>query len=435
MPPSAFGPIINLKGVGKRYPHYRSRLDHLWHALLGKHPATASDFIALNGVNFSMNRGECVGVVGRNGAGKSTLLQIITGVLTPSNGDVSISGRVGALLELGAGFNPDFTGRENIQLTAALIGIPLSDLDQVIEQIISFADIGNHIDDPVRTYSSGMYVRVAFSVQIHLLPDILIIDEALAVGDAAFQSKCFRRLKQLRESGTSILFVSHDVQTVRTLCERAIWLENGEVQMDGSASDVTAAYMRALFSEENNKSPSPPPVDSLTNTHLAQTTGNDCQHAELAREGLIRWGSGEIRIVDVVLSSNSQIGPGILEHGGDVNLRITALVESKPNATCIPSLAFSIKHRKGLDIIVDTTRCHGILFPLPDKGKRIQAEFSFPNILAPDDYELIVAVENGDTEPPNYIDFIEGALYFKVVSSKRIYSLTKPAVEITTRIE
>ena len=218
--------------------------------LMGREPKSyAREFWALSDVSFDVKKGETVGVIGRNGSGKSTLLQIICGTLTPTSGTVNTNGRMAALLELGAGFNPEFTGRENIYMNGALLGLSKEEIDSRIDDIAAFADIGQFIEQPVKTYSSGMYVRLAFAIAINVQPQILIVDEVLAVGDARFQAKCMKRIKVIQESGASILFVSHDVGSVRTLCERAIWLERGAVHMTGEVFPVTGHYMEYLFDE------------------------------------------------------------------------------------------------------------------------------------------------------------------------------------------
>ncbi|WP_256775399.1 MULTISPECIES: ABC transporter ATP-binding protein [unclassified Stenotrophomonas] len=199
-------------------------------------------FRALDGVNLVVPRGETVGIIGRNGAGKSTLLQILCGTVRPTSGSVNIHGRFAALLELGAGFNPDFSGRDNVYLSASLLGLSRKEVDDKLESIIAFADIGDFFDRPVKTYSSGMYVRLAFSVAIHTEPDVLIIDEALSVGDIRFQMKCLARIEQIRARGATILFVSHSLEQVKRFCQTALWLEGGKVKLHGEASFVADRF-------------------------------------------------------------------------------------------------------------------------------------------------------------------------------------------------
>ena len=201
-------------------------------------------------ITFYVRPGECVGIIGKNGAGKSTLLQILTGILRPTSGSVEVHGKVAALLELGSGFNPEFTGRENVYMNAAILGLRASETSAKYQEIVDFADIGDFIDQPVKTYSSGMMVRLAFAVQILVEPDILIVDEALAVGDAAFQRKCYARMDALLEKGMTLLLVTHDTETVKQRCKRVIFLKDSEVFFDGPAQEGVTEYMRYLFPNE-----------------------------------------------------------------------------------------------------------------------------------------------------------------------------------------
>jgi len=208
------------------------------------------EFWALKNVSFEVRKGEAVGVIGRNGAGKSTLLQMICGTLSPTSGMVAVDGLVAALLELGSGFSPEFTGRENVYLNASVLGFTQEKTDARFDEIAAFADIGDFLDQPVKTYSSGMLMRLAFAVNTCVDPDILIVDEALSVGDAPFQSKCFKRLRQLIDNGTSILFVSHDISTVRSICSRALWLKSGRAEMWGEAQEVAKEYEKFCWREQ-----------------------------------------------------------------------------------------------------------------------------------------------------------------------------------------
>lgn len=245
---------IRVRDVSKRYLMYRRPEDRLkqmivprLERLVGRRPrAYFDEFAALDGVSFDIRRGETVGIIGRNGSGKSTLLQIVCGTLRPSSGTVDVNGRIAALLELGAGFNPEFTGRENVYLNAAILGLSRAHVDERFEAIARFADIGAFIDQPVKTYSSGMYVRLAFATAINVDPDILVVDEALAVGDEAFQRKCFARIEEIQDRGGTILFVSHGVQTIVQLCSRALLFDAGELLLEGRPKLVTGQYQRLV---------------------------------------------------------------------------------------------------------------------------------------------------------------------------------------------
>lgn len=243
---------ISVQGVSKMYRIFDRPEDRLKDGLLWRWGKRyGREFWALNDISFEVKKGESVGIIGRNGSGKSTLLQIIAGTLQPTSGSVQINGRVAALLELGSGFNPDYTGRENVYMNAAVLGLTRGDTDNKFDEIASFADIGQFLDQTVKTYSSGMVVRLAFAVQTYVSPDLLILDEVLAVGDAAFQRKCFRRLDDMKERGCTLLFVSHDINTVVNYCDHAILLEQGTLKNQGRPEDVSKIYQKLIFGHDN----------------------------------------------------------------------------------------------------------------------------------------------------------------------------------------
>lgn len=249
--------VVSVRSVGKTFRIYSRPADRLLRplvnqlrCLLGMSTRPQRLFHALQGVSFEISRGETVGIIGRNGSGKSTLLQIIVGTLQPSEGSVVVKGRVSALLELGAGFNPEFTGRDNVYLAGAIIGLGVAEMSALMPVIEKFADIGEYIDQPVKTYSSGMYVRLAFSVAIHVSPDILVVDEALAVGDTAFQTKCLTRIRKMQAEGVSIILVTHSTNTLLEYCDRGIYLRRGEMVVDGACRDVVKRYADDLVDEE-----------------------------------------------------------------------------------------------------------------------------------------------------------------------------------------
>lgn len=243
--------VIDVRDVTKCYHVYARPSDRLKRALLGWKRRYHKDFWALRGISLQVRRGEAIGIIGRNGSGKSTLMQLIAGVLTPTSGEIRVRGRVDALLELGSAFNPDFTGRENIFLYGAILGLKRRQIEDRFDDIAGFADVGEFLDQPVKTYSSGMKVRLAFSVQVQLDPEILIIDEALSVGDNLFQKRCHQRLKQLREdAGVTLMFVSHQQEVIRTITSRAVLLHEGSARAVGSPAEVLLEYRRLLHEEE-----------------------------------------------------------------------------------------------------------------------------------------------------------------------------------------
>lgn len=239
---------IQVGGLSKSFPVYEKPHHRLMQMIAGgARDRWFREFHALTGVNLSINRGETLGIIGRNGSGKSTLLQVICGTLAPTHGSVSVQGRIAALLELGTGFNPEFTGRENVYLNASVLGLSRSEIDARFDEIAAFADIGDFIEQPVKCYSSGMYVRLAFAVAINVTPDILVIDEALSVGDEAFQRKCFARINAIRDAGATVLFVSHSAGTVVELCDRAILMDRGEMISAGTPKFVVSRYHKLLY--------------------------------------------------------------------------------------------------------------------------------------------------------------------------------------------
>ncbi|GAA6151477.1 ABC transporter ATP-binding protein [Pseudoteredinibacter isoporae] len=243
--------VLQVQNLSKAFPIYDNPARRLMELMLPWAASSPNQYQALDDVSFSLKKGETVGIVGQNGAGKSTLLQCICNTLTPSSGEISCQGKIAALLELGAGFNPEFTGRENIYLNGSIYGLSKEQMDQRFDSICAFADIGEFIEQPVKTYSSGMFVRLAFAVIVHVDADILIIDEALAVGDALFSQKCMRFLEDFKESG-SILFVSHDSSAVTRLCDRAIWLEKGRLRCEGTAKEVTEGYLEHIYAKQQD---------------------------------------------------------------------------------------------------------------------------------------------------------------------------------------
>jgi lipopolysaccharide transport system ATP-binding protein len=249
--------VISLRGVGKAYPTFDKPHERLLHLLAPRLHAT-QEFHALRGVDFEVRRGEAVGIIGNNGSGKSTMLQIIAGILQPSSGQVRTSARISALLELGAGFNPEFTGRENIGLNASLLGLDAAQVAARMEQIIAFAEIGAHVDQQVKTYSSGMFVRLAFAVAVHTDPDVLIVDEALSVGDVYFQRKCHKRIEEMRQLGCTLLFVTHSIDSMLQLCDRGVVMDGGALVFDGEARSAVKHYLQLVFGDNAGRATTAP---------------------------------------------------------------------------------------------------------------------------------------------------------------------------------
>lgn len=240
---------IILKDVEKKFRIYYDKGQSLKERLIFKNRSRYEDRWVLKGISFTIKRGEAIGLIGENGCGKSTLLKLMTKILYPNSGTVQMNGRISSLIELGAGFHPDMSGRENIYTNASIFGLNRKEIDERIDEIIDFSELGNFIDNPVRTYSSGMYMRLAFSVAINVDADILLIDEILAVGDASFQAKCFNKLQEIRQKGTTIVIVSHDTAAIAKLCNRAIWINDGLLQLDGNTNDVLNTYIDYIMNK------------------------------------------------------------------------------------------------------------------------------------------------------------------------------------------
>jgi lipopolysaccharide transport system ATP-binding protein len=415
---------VSAQELGKLYLLYKQPQDRLKQSILGRLGRNyAQTFWALRNVSFEVRRGEALGIIGRNGSGKSTLLQILAGTSQPTEGHFITNGRLTALLELGAGFNMEFTGRENILLNGATLGIPEREMRRLSEKVIDFAQIGEFIDQPVKIYSSGMFVRLAFAIATAVDPDILIIDEALAVGDMGFVFKCMNRMKQMREQGATIILVTHDIQTVRSFCDQAIWLNQGQTAMSGSPVDVTSRYMEFLFSDQ-----------SLANTSTIDFSFQEDSVDFLSNHpDLVRWGSGELIIERCAIDNGRSNSAPVFNYGDHLNIRLSARAIQEIPSTQI-GLGFAFRNSKGLDVITATTYEEGTRFPALKQGQAIDVIFSLDNILAAGDYALVVNAENRDQITPRYYDFVENPVIFKVISDKLIHSLVLPILDLQVKI-
>ena len=320
--------VVCVQNLSKCYQIYDTPRDRLKQfvlsklgRVLGRAPKSyCREFWALKNISFEIKKGETVGIIGRNGSGKSTLLQLICGTLFPTSGIVETKGRIAALLELGSGFNPEFTGRENVYLNGAVLGLSKEEIDARFDAIAAFADIGDFIEQPVKTYSSGMFVRLAFAIQANVDPEILIVDEALAVGDAYFVHRCMLRFNELQKSGTTILFVSHDANSVRNLCSRAIWLIDGGIRDEGNASKVVDAYLAHLFGRQvvTNESV----ADKIAKKVNQETTSNLKMETSIPNIDR-RLGDQRCEIIGVCLYDESMNRISSTLHDKVVILRLT----------------------------------------------------------------------------------------------------------------
>ncbi|GAB2728811.1 ABC transporter ATP-binding protein [Comamonas sediminis] len=426
--------IIEVSNLGKCYEIYSEPRDRLKQYLaqglakLGNYQSKKyyREFWALQDVSFSIGKGETVGIIGQNGSGKSTLLQLICGTLRPTTGEANVQGRIAALLELGAGFNPEFTGRENAYLNAAILGIPREAMESRMQDVLDFSELGDFLDQPVKTYSSGMYARLAFAVAIHVDPEILIVDEALAVGDARFTAKCMRRIKDIQAQGSSILFVSHDVGSVRTLCQRAIWINQGKLIDDGDVFPVTGRYTAYMFRDEVADEHASQIADANAGMDTPTTDSPQSLVEENSLKPITHWGSqvGIIKSAEIVDEHLAQ--KNVFSWGERLKVVIEVDIPKDLPLENI-SLAFSIKDLKGTDLIVSTTHDFDKL-AFVDSGN-VKVLFEFTNHLTEGKYLLVVAVENRQHRDIHYYEYIEGAQYFASESEHRMFGLFQPSIK------
>ncbi len=325
-------PALNIDKISKIYRLYHRHVDRVKEIVLPGRKYH-QDFYALHDVSLCAKQGETLGVIGRNGSGKSTLLKIIAGILTPTGGTLDVRGRVAALLELGAGFNPLMTGLENIYFSGAIMGYTRREIDKRLDEIVDFAGIGDYLDQPVRTYSSGMFVRLAFAVAISVDPDILLVDEALAVGDMNFQSKCFRKLAKFREDGKTVIFVTHALDTVIRYCDRAIVLEKGRLVAEADPKEAVDAYKQIMAGCA--------PADG--GISVRRPSGSDRQSGSDA----LSYGNQKARIVDCGLYDDKGRQTRLLENGGKFTIKMKVKFEAD---IADPIFAFTIKDLKGLEV-------------------------------------------------------------------------------------
>jgi lipopolysaccharide transport system ATP-binding protein len=351
---------IHAQGLGKCYNLYERPADRLKQLLWGRWRASEHryyrEFWALRDVSFSIAPGEVVGIVGRNGAGKSTLLQTVCGTLSPSTGELAVRGRVAALLELGAGFSPDFTGIENIYMNAAILGLSRAQVDARLDDILAFADIGDFVRQPVKTYSSGMFMRLAFAVATSVEPDILVIDEALSVGDGAFARKSFDRIMRLKDAGKTILFCSHSMYQVEALCSRALWMEGGRLRLLGTAAEVTSAYTASL------------------NASVAVALPGGPAQAPPA----VTAAAGSGRIVRVSASTDGQEGTELEVQSNRSDVTITIAFAIDPSLPA-PTLALGISDSSGLTVASTSSLNDSIPLRTDAQGQGV-ARVVFPAI-------------------------------------------------------
>jgi ABC-type polysaccharide/polyol phosphate transport system ATPase subunit len=412
---------LRVDRISKLYRIYERPNDRLKEMLTRGYRKYHREFWALKEISFEVEVGTTTGIIGPNGSGKSTLLQIMTGTLEPTHGSVWHEGRVAALLELGSGFNSEFTGIENVFMNATLMGFSRSETEALLPEIERFAEIGPFLYQPVKTYSSGMYVRLAFSVAISASPQVLIIDEALAVGDAVFQHRCMRRLKEMQESGVTIFFVSHDPSAVRSLCSRAILLNGGQVAADGKPADVLNRYQKLIMAREEAYETAP----------VVQKEGsieghNVFEESEL-EQYTFRHGDRSAEILKVELLDASRRPVQLVETGEPLLVRTRILFrESMEDAVC----GFMIRNRHGIHLYGTNTDLQQSDIGSVQAGELVDVMFAFDCWLAPDSYSIVVAAHSPEAVS---FDWVDGAMLFQVMSSTPMEGVANLNASVTVK--
>lgn len=438
---------IVVDNVSKIYNMYNSPTDRLKEALSIRGRCLHSEFYALKNISFTVSKGEILGIMGRNGAGKSTLLKIITGVLQPTYGKVTLSGRISSLLELGAGFNPEYSGIENIYFYGTIMGLTHAEISAKLNSILDFAEIGDYVYQPVKTYSSGMFARLAFSCAINVEPDVLIVDEILSVGDIRFQAKCFNKFKEFKEQGVTILYVGHDISTMRSFCDRCIWLNQGEIVDAGDPTYITAKYVEFMYLEDisdftsykvfqkddalghGEEGSDKDLSDTIENvvTTVEKPAADKRSEKMASGKPLAHWGSLPGLISNIAMTVN---GKELVSCGPFDSVTISFAIPYIPDIDYkYLSAAFSIKNTEGMDLIVKTTYEDGL--ELHDESRQgISFSFTFEPRLTNGDYYLVLALENHEQSVTSYYEYIEGAKYFKVFQNKQVYGQFIPDIAI-----
>lgn len=420
-------PVISLRNAGKFFELYKQPRDRLWQILWRGKKKFYEEYWACADINLDIYPGECFGILGRNGAGKSTLLQLISGILAPSHGTVVTKGRIGALLELGSGFNPEFTGRENVLMNAAILGLSSQEIAEKYDDIVKFADIGPYMDRPVKTYSSGMALRLAFAVMANVNADILVIDEALAVGDAWFTQKCMRFLREFMKNHTVVL-VSHDLNAITSLCIRAAIMENGRLIHQGPPREIAQKYLETLYEQEQTIE-SINPESHITKNTKATGPGRDMRRDLLLESNLRNdlqvfafncsekgFGTGKAAIAQVWLADPTGQSYAWIVGGEVVQLHILAAIHEDIKE---PIVGFMVVDSHGQELFGDNTWLTHPPATMPlKKGEMLETIFTFQMpILAPGDYHITAALGEGTPEKHIQHHWLHEAVTFTAEAS------------------
>ena len=412
---------IKIEHLSKVYKIFSKPSDRVREALNPFGKRYSKDFYALNDISLTIKKGETVGIIGKNGAGKSTILKIITGVLTPTSGSVQVNGRIASLLELGAGFNPEMTGIENIYMNGTIMGYAKEEMDARLQNIIDFADIGDFINQPVKMYSSGMFARLAFAVNAFVEPDILIVDEALSVGDIFFQNKCFKRMRELEKNGVTVIFVSHDMGSIRQLCDKCLWLQKGKVNNYGDVDEVSSAYFYEQLEVNNKLNEKAVAEFSSHNDIIMQSNKYSLELPEInSKNGLMND--------DVIIRSFSFFENGTLQCVLEDKHEYTAkyAVEfKKPIANII--LGFVVENNKGVPVLAMNSwmSTDGQLINVERAGTVIGSfDFILPKIMQ-GEYVVSLSVAQGNQSEHIQLACLNNAIRINIMNSGYNYSIVE----------
>jgi ABC-type polysaccharide/polyol phosphate transport system ATPase subunit len=401
--------IIDLRAVSKKYPIYERPGDRLRELLTLNRRRYHQEHWALRDISLGIRRGETFCVIGANGSGKSTLLQIIAGILQPSAGQLSVHGRITALLELGAGFNPEYTGRENVHLNGAILGFAAGEVDGKLDEILAFAEIGTFIDQPVRTYSSGMLVRLAFAVAVHLDPDILIVDEALAVGDICFRQRCMRKIHEMRSRGVTIVYVTHDVSDVKALGHRTLWLDRGRVAALGDSAEVSQAYLTAQLAKDARRLRSEQGV-------VSRPAAEACEPGQIVTSlapGARRHGDARAEVLGISVMNDRERPIDSVRTPARMLVRVSVRARE---AIRLPMVGLLMRTAEGVDFTGANTASEGVQMPPLEPGQVATLDFHIrlPE-LAPGRFTFAPGVGEGTLLDLTLCDLVEDAAAIQVL--------------------
>ena len=410
---------VEVKNVTKIYRLYDKPIDRLKESLSVSHKEYHKDFYALSDLSFTVEKGQTVGIIGTNGSGKSTILKIITGVLTPTTGEVTVRGKISALLELGAGFNQDYTGIENIYMNGTMMGYTKKEMDAKLQDILDFADIGDYVYQPVKTYSSGMFVRLAFAVAINIDPEILIVDEALSVGDVFFQAKCYRKFEEFKKKGKTILFVSHDLSAISKYCDRAILLNQGVKLGEGSPKDMIDAYKQVLVGQYETPKAGVDVPDLTADGDVRAALDKQKKKQEAARMGVnpetLEYGTKQAEIVSYYITDKNDVQTTAILKGDEFTMHMKVKIGQDLPA---PIFAFSIKNIKGVEITGTNTMFEKTFLESVKAGQVLEITFRQKMRLQGGDYLISLGVTGYEKDTFKVYHRLYDVLNITVVSDK-----------------